>query len=231
MSSVEDSAIQSLSTPPCMCRMRRPKAAIEVLEPKTPIFLQRLRAFKFQLLQPPDHGMIGGFHRGSSDMIAYSISGRSLRLMLCDRRHRRPPCRAGRRRQPRHLQLGRLHGARRRGRLQGGDRRRRRGRGACHQRRDHGQARRLRRQGLRRGLRLLALRRGAEEPRPDRADRPFQGAEPRQPLSRGERAEARSGQHVLRPLYLGHDRPLLPLRPRLARADLVERPSRARPTR
>ena len=40
--------------------------------------------------------------------------------------------------------------------------------------------------------------------------------------------EARSGQHVLGPLYLGHDRPLLPLRPREGRAGIVERPAQAR---
>ena len=44
-------------------------------------------------------------------------------------------------------------------------------------------------------------------------------------------ARARSRQHLLRPLYLGHDRPLLPLRPRLAGADLVERPARPVATR
>ena len=61
----------------------------------------------------------------------------------------------------------------------------------------------------------------------DRADRPRQGPQPRQPLSRGDQAAARSRQHLLGSLHLGHDRPLLPLRPGEDGADQLERPAHA----
>ena len=47
---------------------------------------------------------------------------------------------------------------------------------------------------------------------PGRADRPCQGPQSRQSLSGSHPAEARSGQCLLGALYLGNDRPVLPLR-------------------
>ena len=69
----------------------------------------------------------------------------------------------------------------------------------------------------------------AEQARPDRADRPRQGAEPRQPLSRGARSSPHDpGNTFSVPYTWGTTGPVLPLRPGEDRADQLERPARAR---
>ncbi len=58
---------------------------------------------------------------------------------------------------------------------------------------------------------------------------PCQDSQSRQSLPRSDPVAARSRQHLLGSLRLGHHRPLLPLRPGEGRAHELERPSHARP--